>query len=328
MIRSRALATATAAAVWLAACGGGSGNSSTPPPSGGGTTTTNPCSTALTAEQAEAPLLGSVAGGAGPTVTDKKTSIDGDPRGRVAEAMWLHQAGEEQRARGTRTSEMAPSTAITSPAPVAQDVGNIAVMQDTGDIVLPANNFDIRSIGLRFTRSGGGYSVSKIDANFRSTLGTQVTLADDDSSQVNIPFSFTFYGTGQSAAFVNSDGNITFGEEDRVEHRTKRVAPAHRTAARGAVPGRPGSVIWRQGFRQRRQRSVHRYLVQRPWLRLGSHGDCAGDAVAGQFHRTQLRRHRHSGGRCRRAVARAHGQFHDDGSEHDDAVVGRRGRDG
>ena len=216
MIGTRALATATAAVVLLAACGGGSGNSSTPPPSGGGgTPTTNPCSTALAAEQAEAPLLGSVAGGAGPTVTDKKTTIDGDPRGRVLEAMWLHQAGEEQRARGTRTSETAPSPAITSPAPVAEDVGDIAVMQDTGDIVLPANNFDIRSIGLRFTRNGGGYSVSKIDANFRSTLGTQLTLGDDDSSQVNIPFSFTFYGTGQSAAFVNSDGNITFGEEDR-----------------------------------------------------------------------------------------------------------------
>ena len=59
--------------------------------------------------------------------------------------------------------------------------------------------------------------------------------------------------------------------------------------ARGAVPGRPGSVIWRRGFRQRRQQIGTRYLVQRPWLRLGWHGDRAGDALAGQFRRTRRR---------------------------------------
>ena len=33
--------------------------------------------------------------------------------------------------------------------------------------------------------------------------------------QVNVPFSFPFYGRGQTTAFVNSDGNITFEQEDR-----------------------------------------------------------------------------------------------------------------
>ena len=31
----------------------------------------------------------------------------------------------------------------------------------------------------------------------------------------NVPFGFTFYGRAQTAAFVNSDGNITFEEGDR-----------------------------------------------------------------------------------------------------------------
>jgi hypothetical protein len=217
MTRLDAFVMALVVCAACTACGGSSSNSisSSPPPSGGGTTTTNPCSTALEAEQAEAPIVGSVAGGANPSVTDKKTIIDGDPRGRVLEAMWLHQAAQEQRARAPRSDATAPSPAATSPSPVAEDVGDIAVVQDTGDIVLPANSFDLRSIGLRFTRNGSGYNLTKIDANFRASLGRQVTLGDDDSTQVNVPFSFSFYGTGQTSAFINSDGNITFGEEDR-----------------------------------------------------------------------------------------------------------------
>jgi len=97
---------------------------------------------------------------------------------------------------------------------VAEDIGDIAVLQDTGDLVLPQNNYDLRSTGLRFTRNGSSYTLSHIDGNFRATLGNRVTLGDDDSAGVTIPFSFQFYGNAQTAAFVNSDGNITFGEED------------------------------------------------------------------------------------------------------------------
>src|SRR5207248_3287280 len=69
--------------------------------------------------------------------------------------------------------------------------------------------------GLRFTRNGSSYTLSKIDGSFRATLGGRVTLGDDDSAAVAIPFTFPYYGTGQTTAFVNSDGNITFGEEDK-----------------------------------------------------------------------------------------------------------------
>ena len=73
----------------------------------------------------------------------------------------------------------------------------------------------MRSTGLRFARNGATYSLSKIDGAFRSALGTRVTLGDDDSVQVNIPFSFPFYGNGRNVAFINSDGNITLEEEDK-----------------------------------------------------------------------------------------------------------------
>ena len=57
-----------------------------------------------------------------------------------------------------------------------------------------------------------------------------------------MPFAFPFYGTAQTRAFVNSDGNITFGESDTRELRSQRVAVAHRPAARRAVLRRPRSV--------------------------------------------------------------------------------------
>jgi hypothetical protein len=104
------------------------------------------------------------------------------------------------------------------------DIGEIAVVQDEGDLIALPNSYDLRGIGLRFTRNGaGGYDVRRITAGFRTTLGRQLTLTDDDSAQANVAFSFNFYGTGQTIAFVNSDGNVTFGEEDR-ESTERNVA--------------------------------------------------------------------------------------------------------
>ena len=208
----------------LAACGGGG---SSPGTGTGGTTPTptptptpvNPCTTALLADLSEG--RSTDAGSPGSGAAEKKRPVDGSPRGRLAEAIALHRWADERRrnleirasVEATRLGE--PQPAITSPAPVAEDIGDIAVIQDTGDLILPLNPFDVRSIGLRFTRSGSSYTLSKIDGAFRSTLGTRVTLIDDDSVQVNIPFSFPFYGTARTAAFVNSDGNITLDEEDK-----------------------------------------------------------------------------------------------------------------
>jgi hypothetical protein len=220
MTRTHALMVSFVAALTVVSCGGGGnsggsggGSGSTPPPSGGGgTPSANPCSTALEADQPSA----SLSTGQGATAS-KKTLIDGNPRGRVYEAMWIHQAAEEERQRrGAGQRSATSDTAITTPAPVSEDVGNIAVVQDAGDLIIPANTFDLVGAGLRFTRNGTtGYNVAKIDGNFRSSLGTQLTLGDDDSSSRPVAFSFPFYGASQTAAFVNSDGNITFGEADQ-----------------------------------------------------------------------------------------------------------------
>ena len=200
----RALFTAVVIGLLACACGGSSGSppSSPLPP----TTTTNPCATALTEDEPD--LV--------PTREDleaqarKRSASDGNPRWRVLDHLWTH-----------REAENLPSIAalqrrgLTAPRNNA-DVGDIAVVQDEGDLILPPNTYDLKSLGLRFTRnSAGGYNVTRIEGNFRSAIGSRVTLTDDDSSQRNVPFGFSFYGKTQTTAFVNSDGNITFEEADK-----------------------------------------------------------------------------------------------------------------
>ncbi len=201
--RTRLSLAAGALAVALAACGGGSGGGPSPSPSPP-PASQNPCSAASlqadTFDLAPAPVDEAL-------VRRKKAGGDGNPRWRVLDDLWTHRDAE---ARGLR-----PAQTFT-PQPNAADVGEIAVVQDQGDILLPANTYDLRGLGLQFTRnSSGGYDVRRIDGSFRQALGNRVTLTDDDSQPVPIPFAFQFYGSGQTTGFVNSDGNITFGEGDK-----------------------------------------------------------------------------------------------------------------
>ena len=201
MVRCRVLPFVAALAL-AGACGGSGGGSTpppgpTPPPAPSG----NPCATVATEDRSLAPTS--------PRAAASKTQvIDGDPRWRVLDALWLNRASGVRTARGTAPNQATGRNAV--------DVGEIAVLQDQGDIILPPNTYDLLSLGLRFrANSAGGYDVSRIGAAFRGTLGTRVTLEDDDSVQRDVPFAFPFYGQSHQVAFINSDGNITFEEEDR-----------------------------------------------------------------------------------------------------------------
>jgi hypothetical protein len=181
------------------ACGGNNGD---PGPSPNPNPSTNPCSnaslTGLTAPVDEA------------LRAEKRTRIDGDARYNVLDALALH------RARALRDSRPDRSAGPVRPAGRdSVDIGEIAVIQDEGDLVAPPNSFDLRGTGVRFTRNGaGGYDARRVDLAFRGTLGRQLTLTDDDTTPAPVTFNFPFYGTAQTAAFVNSDGNVTFGEGD------------------------------------------------------------------------------------------------------------------
>jgi hypothetical protein len=184
----------------LSACGGSSRPTPTPTPPAN----QDPCATASLEEDAgieQSPI-------SAPAREVKRQATDGNPRWRVLDALWAH------RAAGTDAAE--PGRESLSPSRTTADIGEIAVLQDEGDLIVPANALDLRSLGLRFTRNAsGGYDITRIDGTFRSALGSRLTLTDDDSVPATVPFSFALYGKGQNAAFVNSDGNVTFEEEDR-----------------------------------------------------------------------------------------------------------------
>ena len=196
-----AVLAALALAAALAACGGsGNGGGSSPPPGGGGGTAQNPCTTAS--------LEADITEGAPPdpaAYARKKEITDGNPRGRLLDALWLNRSRAGRAGRAPSLTE----------GRNAVDVGDIAIVQDDGDLIQPPNTYDLRNVGLRFTRNdAGGYDITHIDAAFRTAVGNRLTLTDDDSATLNVPFAFPFYSRTQRTAFVNSDGNITFETED------------------------------------------------------------------------------------------------------------------
>jgi hypothetical protein len=178
---------------FVSACGDGNGSPSPSP----NPTPQDPCAS-VREEEFQAP-------GAGLS-TIKARPLDGSPRWRVLDALWTHREARERRLTPTAANQQAAT---------ASDIGDIAILLDQGDLILPANTYDLKATGIRFTRSGsGGYDVRQADGTFRTTLGTRLTLTDDATTQRDVPFSFPFYSGSHRTAFVNSDGNITFGEGD------------------------------------------------------------------------------------------------------------------
>ena len=120
------------------------------------------------------------------------------------EELWKHQAA-------TRSSR----PASIAPAATTDDIGQIAVVRDEGDLILPANRFDLQARAFVFARNGfGGYDVRSSTRPFQSAVGDKIPLNDDASARLTLPFTFPFYAGRYTDAFLNSDGNVTFGTED------------------------------------------------------------------------------------------------------------------
>ena len=117
-----------------------------------------------------------------------------------------------------RSSAAAPERARALSASVRpaadRDDNQIAILEDRGDLILRPNPLDLANVGLRFEPADSGYAITTVGADFRASLGTAVTLGDDDSAAQAIAFPFTFYGRQFSSLFVNSDGNLTFEAPD------------------------------------------------------------------------------------------------------------------
>ena len=163
----------------------------------------NPCpdTTAATLQgRAAAPPFGA----------DKRFGmVDNGGRWGVLDSVWNHRSA-------LRRGLLRPVAADDPEEVEAEDIGEIAVLRDEGDLFRAANLYDLRDAALRFSpNDDGGYDVTHLGtATWRSPVGSRLTLGDDDSTAVDLPFEFPYYAATHEGAFVNSDGNITFEEGD------------------------------------------------------------------------------------------------------------------
>ena len=140
---------------------------------------------------------------------------DGNGRGhRCATTDWgvLNSLGREAL-RKLRLQRQGYLQALARQERASLDVGDIAVLDDDGTLLVLANAFDVANRSVRFTPFGAGYQVAAGDAapdTAATAAGTALTLADDDTREIPLGFSFNFYGNTYTSVFINSDGNLTF----------------------------------------------------------------------------------------------------------------------
>jgi hypothetical protein len=161
----------------------------------------DPCATVASA----APPVTAASSTGAQSADDKAGPLDHDDRWSHLDSLWAHRAGVVRGLVARQSVDVDAS----------RDAGEIAVVEDQGDLIMRANPVDLSDVGLRFTpNAGGGYDVSRISYTFRQPPGSSITLKDDDSYEIALPFAFAFFGVSRDRVFVNSDGNLTFGEGD------------------------------------------------------------------------------------------------------------------
>ncbi|HYI93475.1 MAG TPA: hypothetical protein VEX68_08020 [Bryobacteraceae bacterium] len=100
------------------------------------------------------------------------------------------------------------------------DQGNIAHLGDSDGVVARRNPYNLNVKTIRFLPSADTrsyrYEVGDLsyDADAAANGALVSGLGDDDSRQLQLPFAFPFFGSQNTSIYVNSDGNVTFGQGD------------------------------------------------------------------------------------------------------------------
>ncbi len=97
---------------------------------------------------------------------------------------------------------------------VVDQIGNIAVLEGDGGLITGANPFDLLASEIAFEPLGRAYRVRRRPSAFEPSLGRRLSIGDDASIGVDLPFSFSLFGESWDRVFINSDGNLTFGRGD------------------------------------------------------------------------------------------------------------------
>jgi hypothetical protein len=143
--------------------------------------------------------------------------LDGDnwcgtKPGKLAAELALHADYQRRLAR-----DIAAGKRVRAAGPAATSVGDVAVIEDDGTILVPQNDLDVADHGFQFVpQKKGGYVTSPFEGGVDGSLGDRLALGDDDTALISFPkgFSFRFFGKAYTSMFVQSDGNITLGEQD------------------------------------------------------------------------------------------------------------------
>jgi hypothetical protein len=141
----------------------------------------------------------------------------GSEETHLAIAFAKHELFERQRARERPDIPFAAASAgvRTSTTGVqVRKVGNVAIVDDDGTLVSDANPLDLERRGLQFKRKKNGVRAATFDGSIGEVPGEKIAIGDDDTVEIDLDFGFRFFGTRYRRVFLNSDGNLTFGEGD------------------------------------------------------------------------------------------------------------------
>ncbi len=99
-------------------------------------------------------------------------------------------------------------------APTIFQDGHIAILEDDGTATRGPNPFDLQNRAIQFLRRPNGMSAIRSNLDLKHLVGDRLDLGDDDSVEVPFPdgFEFPFGDQVYTSVYVNSNGNLSFGE--------------------------------------------------------------------------------------------------------------------
>ncbi len=94
--------------------------------------------------------------------------------------------------------------------------GNIGVFVGDAPLISDENLVDVQDFGINFKykKKKDAYLPRPLSGGVSEDFGDQLDLADDDTTRIDLPFNFEFFGVKHKSVNVNSDGNLTFGGGD------------------------------------------------------------------------------------------------------------------
>lgn len=197
---------------------------------------------ALVATALAAPFREFKTGHADSTITGKRAERSSnalfncgyDPRG--AEDAWsthrLNALTLSRREDGPNIAAQAQPGGRES-RPLAEDLGDTAVVEDDGTILIPPSQFTLKKRSVLFTPDGDGYRISSGDVPFSKDFGFRLgfffgadhRLGEADNGYRDVTLlgaQFPFYGVYYDSIYIGTNGYITFTQGDTAA----RISPA------------------------------------------------------------------------------------------------------